>query len=106
MTHRKSLTLVTALLFAVSLAFASSAAALPRCPAVCTITCPCETPCILFGTIVATCAEFACGPPVNLTLVTVEEFPILEVTERATDDSTLDVSDNPNTGDTEQVAAE
>lgn len=61
--HRKTLTavLVALALFAV----ATTASALPRCYEVCTITCPCETPCILFGNMQTTCAEWACDPDLS-----------------------------------------
>ena len=109
MTHRRSFALMTAFLFAVSLAFASSASALPKCRDICTITCPCETPCIIFGTMEVTCAEWACdqdGSYASTELMTAEDFPILDFMDGAGHDSDVELAAAPVAEDTEQVAAE
>jgi len=107
MTHRRSFALMSALLFAASLVFSSSAAALPKCRDICTITCPCETPCIIFGTMEVTCAEWACGPPAgSLSLMTVEEFPILDFMDGAGHGSDVEQAAPSVEEDADEVAAE
>lgn len=91
MTLRKSFALLAACLLTVS--FASTASALPRCLDVCTITCPCETPCVMFGTMVTTCADWACdNSGGSFSLMSVEDFPILDYMDEASYGSDIDVA--------------